>query len=448
MDRRLKIALITLLIILLSLISFVGLFVQDTKFMKNKVPEYILGMDLDGYRAITLKVSDEKETVYYDKDGNVVEEEADDRKTEEVPVNSEDLLTKENYLKTKKIVEKRLNDLGVMEYLIRLDEKNGALTAQIPEDSLTNLASQFLYSRGEFTVEDEDGQVLLDNSNLDKVEASYRNVNTGIEVYLRIHVNKDSKEKLRNLSTTYVESQDEEGNDTSKEVVVNIDGAKLTQTVFDNEITNGIWDLTLTTGTDSNTLNQYLVQANNIAILLNSGKLPVVYTVEQNRYITSDITLDDFLIPLCIVGGVLVIGFLVLIIKYKKLGLFAIISFIGYMALLLLAARYFNLVITLEAIAAIIGSAILNYIILVYLMSVLKKSDKTAVEYKNVLNKSYISALMILLPTIIIGIVLCFATWLPAYSFGTMIFWGVLIMALYNASITRLLFIYSVKEKK
>ena len=118
------------------------------------------------------------------------------------------------------------------------------------------------------------------------------------------------------------------------------------------------------------------------------------------------------------------------------------------MALLLLAARYFNLVITLEAIAAIIGSAILNYIILVYLMSVLKKSDKTAVEYKNVLNKSYISALMILLPTIIIGIVLCFATWLPAYSFGTMIFWGVLIMALYNASITRLLFIYSVKEKK
>ena len=80
-------------------------------------------------------------------------------------------LTKENYLKTKKIVEKRLNDLGVMEYLIRLDEKNGALTAQIPEDSLTNLASQFLYSRGEFTVEDEDGQVLLDNSNLDKVES-------------------------------------------------------------------------------------------------------------------------------------------------------------------------------------------------------------------------------------------------------------------------------------
>ena len=58
MNRRLTIALITLLIILLSIISFAGLFVQDTKFMKNLVPEYELGMDLEGYRAITVAVSD------------------------------------------------------------------------------------------------------------------------------------------------------------------------------------------------------------------------------------------------------------------------------------------------------------------------------------------------------------------------------------------------------
>ena len=48
MNRRLTIVLITLLIILLSIISFAGLFVQDTKFMKNLVPEYELGMDLEG----------------------------------------------------------------------------------------------------------------------------------------------------------------------------------------------------------------------------------------------------------------------------------------------------------------------------------------------------------------------------------------------------------------
>ena len=54
MERRLKIILITLLIVLLAIISFVGLFVQNTKFMDNLIPEYQLGMDLEGYRAITL----------------------------------------------------------------------------------------------------------------------------------------------------------------------------------------------------------------------------------------------------------------------------------------------------------------------------------------------------------------------------------------------------------
>ena len=40
MDRRLKITLIILLIILLSMISFAGIFVQNAKFMENIIPEY------------------------------------------------------------------------------------------------------------------------------------------------------------------------------------------------------------------------------------------------------------------------------------------------------------------------------------------------------------------------------------------------------------------------
>ena len=35
MNRRLKIIFVILLIILVSIISFAGIFVQDTKFMKN-----------------------------------------------------------------------------------------------------------------------------------------------------------------------------------------------------------------------------------------------------------------------------------------------------------------------------------------------------------------------------------------------------------------------------
>ncbi len=446
MNRRLKIVLITLLIVLLSIISFVGLFVQDTKFMKNLIPEYRLGMDLDGYRAITLVVSDETETVYYDKDGNVVQEEAEDGTSEEVPVNSEEDLTADNFTKTKKIVEQRLSDLGIVEYLTRLDENNGTLTVQIPEDSMTDTASQFLYSRGVFTIEDEDGQVLLDNSNIKRVQVTYGSTSTGTAVNLNIEFNDDSVEKLKEITNTYVESTDEEGNDTSKQVYINIDGSTLLQTSFDEEISNGVLPLTLGTSSNSETVTQYLNQASNIAILLNSGEMPVEYTVDQNRYITSDLTLEDAFIPAIVVLAILVIAFLFLIIKYRKLGLFAVISFIGYVAVLLLAVRYFNIMVTIEGIAGILIVSVLNYMVLVYLLHILKKTNKNVAEYREAFNKALISMLIVLVPTLIIGIILCFATWLPAYSFGTVIFWGVFIMAIYNSFVTRVLFLNSIKE--
>lgn len=446
MNRRLKRTLITLLIILLSIISFVGLFVQDTKFMKNILPEYQLGMDLEGYRAVTIAVNEGTETIYYDADGNQVSAEVEDGTSEEVPVNSEEVITAENFQETKQIIENRLGDLSISEYLLRLNEENGTITVQLPEDSMTDIAAQFLYTVGEFTIEDEDGQVLLDNSNLENVQVGYNTTTSGTAIYLSFNFKDDSIEKLKEISNTYVASTDEEGNDTSKEVSINIDGSPLVQTSFDEEITNGTLMLTLGTSTDNDTLNTYLEQASNIAILLNNGKLPIEYTVEQNRFVKSDITLDDAIVPAIVLGVLLVVAFIFLIVKYKKLGLLAIISYIGYMAVFLLIVRYTNLVITMEGICGIVITAILNYILLVYLLQTLSKTEKNVVEYKEVYNKSMMSMLFVLIPTIIIGIVLCFATWLPVYSFGTIIFWGVLIMAIYNAIVTRILFLNSIKE--
>src|SRR5699024_8022398 len=101
---------------------------------------------------------------------------------------------------------------------------------------------------------------------------------------------------------------------------------------------------------------------------------------------------------------------------------------------------YTNLIITIEGICGIVILAMLNYILLMYLLHNLKNTEKSIIEYKVKFDKSIISALMVLIPTLIIGIVLCFATWLPAISFGTIIFWGVFIMAIYNATVTRVLF--------
>ena len=447
MDRRLKITLTILVIILISIISFVGLFVQDTKFMKNILPEYQLGMDLKGYRAITIKVSDETETVYYDKDGNEVEKEVKGGTSKEIPINSDDILTKENFTKTKNLIKQRLEDLNISEYLIRLNEEDGTITAQIPEDDMTDLAAQFLQSQGKFTIEDEEGQVLLDNSNLEKVQVGYNNTSSlGTSVALNFKFKEDSIEKLKEITNTYVKAEDEEGKDISKKVSINIDGSPILETSFPEEIVNGELKLTLGTSMDSSTINSYIKQASNISILVNNGPFPITYEMDQNRFIKSDLSLKDAIIPAIVLGAILVIAFLVLLIKYKKLGILSIFSYIGYLAILLVVIRYTNLVVTLEGICGIIIMGIINYILLIYILQQLKKTEKTRTEYKTAYNKSMLSMILVLIPTLIIGIALCFAVWLPAYSFGTIIFWGILIMALYNAWITRLLFINSVKE--
>ena len=431
MNRRLKLTLVILLIVLVSIISFVGLFIQNTKFMDNLLPDYRLGMDLYGHRAISVGVSDQTETVYYDEDGNEVSSDTEGATSEEVPVNSEESLTKENYLKTKELVEKRFKDLNASEYIIRMNENNGDLTVYLPEDDMTDITSQFMYSKGEFTVEDEDGQVLMDNSNLKDVRVGYSTGTTGTSVYLSFEFNEDSVEKLKEISNTYVESEDEEGNDTSKQVLLKVDGSTLIQTTFDEEISNGVLPLTLGTATDNN-----------------NGPLPLEYTVEQNRFIKSDITLESLKIPAIVAGAILVIALLFLCIKYKKLGVLSAIAFIGYLAVVLIVIRVTSLVLTVEGMCGVVIATILGFAFMVYLVHMLSKQEKEKVQYRKTYNKSMLSMFMSLIPTLVIGIVLVFASWLPAYSFGTIIFWSILILLLYNASITRVLLLNSIEEKK
>ena len=448
MNRKLKLTLIILLIVLVSIISFVGLFVQNTKFMDNILPDYKLGMDLYGHRAISVAVSDQKETVYYDDEGKEVSADTEGATEKEVPVNSEESLTQENYLKTRKLVEERFADLNASDYIIRMNENNGLITVYLPEDDMTDLTAQYIYSKGEFTIENEDGQVLMDNSNLKDVKVGYATNTTGTSVYLSFEFNDDAVEKLKEISNTYVESEDEEGNDTSKQVIIKVDGSTLIQTTFEEEIANGVLPLTLGTATDNETLNQYIESASNIAILLNNGPLPLEYNVEQNRFIKSDITMDTLKIPAIVAIAILIIALLFLCVKYKKLGVLSALAFVGYLAVVLIIIRATGLVLTIEGICAIIVSAILGFAFMVYLAHILSKQEKELVQYRKAYKKSMLSMLMVLIPALIIGIVLVFASWLPAYSFGAIMFWSILIMLLYNASITRILLLNSIKENR
>ena len=437
LDRGLKIALIILLIVLISIISFVGIFVQEKGQMASVVADYKLGMDFEGGRVVTTAVSDKTQTIYYDKDGKVVTEEVEGGSEKQELVNKEESLTKENYLLTKKIIEKRLKAFGLPEYVIRMDETTGKFKIQIPEDNSTDLAIQYIYSPGRFTVVGENDEVLLDNSNIKEVKAGYATLQEGTKVYLNIQFNKDSIEKIKEISNTYVESKDDEGNDTTKKITMMLDGAELVSTSFGEEIADGM--LSIENGqasTDTETINGYLTEASNLAILLNNGAFPLQYELEQNRFIQSDIGNREIVAIGLVTGAVILVAITILAVVYKKNGLLVGISNIGYIAVLLLLIRYTNVVITIEGFFGILASIVLNYIFGIYLLKTLKQLN---VRYAY--TKASLGMAFVIIPALIVGITLCFTNWMPMYSFGQVIFWGILTIFMYNTILTRTLLI-------
>ena len=445
--NTIKILTIILLIILVSMIGFFGIYKQNKNQMSNIIKDYSYAMNLKGARTIKLKVNTEV---------------SDESKNEE------------NYNKSKEIIEKRLKSLKEQEYNINLNTKTGEIIVEIPEDSNTDTKVSNLNTIGKFEIIDSNTkEVLLDNSNIKSSNVLYNNATSGTTVYLEIAFDKDGKNKLEEISKTYVDSEEnnttsEENNATSeentaeentaeetktedstkKQITMKIDDEEIMTTSFDEPITTGKMQLSIGKATtDSNTLQGYISQAQNIATVLDNGNLPVEYDIEKNQYILSDITEQQVLYVVITIAIIAVIGIIFLIIKHKVNGLLAGISYIGLTALYLLLIRYTNVIISIESIFGITIVMILNYIFIFKLLENIEKISKEKAE--NIVNKAIIETykrfFSRVIPICIIAIVFCFVKWIPMSSFGMILFWGLVIIAIYNILITRN--ILNIKEK-
>ena len=434
------------LIILLALISFGGIYIQKTKFVENILPEYKLGPDFTGLRNIGLKVSDATKDIYYDLDGNVVDEEGKNTTKKVESVNKEENLTKDNYKKAKEIIEKRLEKIkqvqytsaGIVEnkaidyYTIKQNEETGKIELKLPENANTDMVLRYVATKGDFTIVDDQDNVLMDNSYIKEAYVGYSSTSSGVTVYLTIQFDKQGTEKLKEISNTFIKTTDEEGNDTTKKIKVKIDDSEMLNTYFTEEISNGMIQLSFGTAT-GNSLATYAQEAKNLETLLNAGNLPIVYEADENHYVLSDINKDMLFIPTIVIMSLLVIGIIILIVKYKVKGLLGAISIIGYIAAFLIIVRLTNVVITLEGVAGIITSIILEYISIMYALNKIKENtDLTC-------NQCFTKFLPILVPIAISTVILCFVKWLPIYSFGMTMFWGIILVIVYNHVVTKLL---------
>ena len=442
--KALKRTLIILVIILLALISFGGIFIQKTKFVENILPEFKLGAELSGTRNIGLVVSTATDTIIYDKDGNVVEKEGEGTTKQEVPVNPTETLTEENYRLAKEVIEKRLNSIKAVDanlnvkkavdyYEIKQNEQNGNIVVKIPENSDTDMVLQYMAIKGTFNVVDEQNNVLMNNSDIKKAQVVYNSTDSGISVYLTIQFNKEGTQKLKDISNTFIKTTDEEGKETTKKISIKIDNTTVLSTYFSEEISTGMIQLTFgTASSKSEDLRNYVQEANNLATLLNTGNLPIAYTVDENRYILPDISNETFFVPAIIVLSIMVIAVLFLIIKYRVKGILGALSFIGYIASLLIIIRLTNVVVSIEGMVGILISIALNYVFIVYLLNG-KKKEEQEFTYK----QGFINFLFVLIPIAVTTIIISFISWIPIYSFGMTMFWGIVLIMLYNVILTK-----------
>ena len=465
MERKLKIILCTLVIVLITLIAFVGVYVKDVVIFKSKLPEYSLAPEFGEKRITSLKISEEENEIIYDKDGKIVDaipeganEEDYEKKKEKI--NKEDAYKAENYKIVKKVIEGRLENQGVEDYKVRVDENTGKATIELPDDLKTDTLIQYMFLKGDFSIKDsKTGDILMDKTQVESAKAVYTNSqNGGVVVILNIRFNKEGKVKLAEISKEYLKTEDtnkteenetenEESSDEDvKKVTVAIQGQDVITTQFEEEMTEGELPITFGTATDAETLTAYLDQARFYAMLIDNQDMPLIYEVENSISMQGKLEDNATKIVMAVVLISLVIICLYLIFKYKVNGIIAILSFIAWVSLLLIIVRYTATELSLNSIVAITVLMILDVFLVVKMLSNIEKEP----SYENVAKTTlqvYVKNVEVIIAVLIAAVVFTFMQKAVAFSFGMTLFYGIISIAIANLVFLRTMLLAKYSDK-
>lgn len=446
--KKISNIILILIAITLILISFIGIYKQKEYKIINVVNKYLLGMEFEGIQEVKFIVDDSilSETIY-DKDGNIIEQEEGKKYSEEngytiktEKVNKKENLTKGNYILSKKILEKRVNGLLKNEEYKEYKQydinqmKNGNIILKIPNKSDYNYVIENIIKKGEMELIDATTkEVLMDNSYIKTVSVVYGQENENkTKIYLQIQFNAKGTQELEEISKIYIQSEEikvEKENeeeiepiDNIKKVSINFDNTAYMTTYFGETIKTGTLNIPIGEDSDPEKINEYVKEANGMAILINTGVMPITYEIKINS--TEPIITKD-IINICLYSLIIIyiIYFAYNIIKFKLKGLIIGILQLGYIALFLLVLRYVNVVITLEGIIGIIISILISMLFANILLN-----NKNQANYINVL----LNFTFKIIPLSIMAIIFIFGKTLNISSLGKVMFWGIVLCYIYN----------------
>ena len=337
-EGSLKLILAILVIILLCIVSLGGIYAKDKNVMKNVLPNYILGMDLDTNTIIKLDVvkNEGNSSENTQEESNETEKNSESENSENAENNTEknnsengqaqNIYTVENFEQSKKIIEKRLKNAGINQYTLRLDEQSGTIIMEVPDDTNNDtLQNIFVVGKTEIKIS-ENNEVIGDYNSISKIttaiDDSYVNYGIGSFVKLDIEFSKDAVKKFEEIKNNYIIPTDEEGKQTENNIVIAIDGSaicSMTETEFLETAVKGSLPLKLGDYTnDKTTLNNTLKEADSIKNIIQSGNLPITYSVNYTNDIHSNISEIGII---SVFAVILIIMLVYLVLKYKLKGI-------------------------------------------------------------------------------------------------------------------------------
>lgn len=451
---------VVLLIVLVSLISFLGIHKRNLNTWKSILPDYQFSKELSEIRTFEFSVdtstkdksSDENTaenttgnttenatntvaegtTENTDNTPNTTDTNSTNTTAEQVPVNDPTVLTKENYLKTKEIVENRLKDFGIADAEVTVNENNGKLAVSVPYEGTTDYSAALASQKGKIEIIDsETKEVLMDRSMIKKASAYYQQANNNdsatattddtvsYNLGVKLTFTSEGQKKLNELSKTYIETTDENGETSQKTITVQIDGEDKYITYFtpDGEYTELAIPLYRSVSTDDmDTFNSDYKDCFVTQTILNNDEFPITYKLTSGSFIESDLG-ENFVKGLSIAGIVILAIVIVLtIVKNKKDGFFASIIEIGYIAILLLIIRAASVSLTLSGILTIAIMSIINYFLLLTFMKTEKAIDKL---------EKFGNFILTIIPFIITIVVFALGKEINTQSIGSVGIWGI-----------------------
>ncbi len=232
-----------------------------------------------------------------------------------------------------KIIERRINGLGLTEPVIQRQGKDRIIVelpgVKDPENAIAMLGRTALM---EF--KDDQGNVVLTGKDLKDARAQ---VSQGNAAVVGLEFNDEGAKKFAELTARNI----------GRTIAIELDGKVLTAPVVQEAITGGRAQIS---GQRS------IEEAEQLAILLRSGSLPVKIEVLENRTVGPTLGQDskEKSIKAFFIGIAAIYVFM--LVFYRLAGVVADIALLLYVMLLLLTMRYLGATLTLPGIAGIILS--------------------------------------------------------------------------------------------